>query len=226
MTVQRLINLAFLELGEISSGGAPNTDESTDALDIANQLLAQLGLDGLYTYNRKHYSGLTVTAGVNAYTIGSAGSWATTDRPLQIEGATAYSGHMRQGLQVVSMADFARMASSPKGVTQLLPELLGVDNATPTLNARIFPNSNIGCSVELHTIEPLTALASLVATVDFAAGYERPFRLLLAGELYPQFPRESGMDPQLAQNIQNAKVTLAQLNASMVAMPPAAGQQQ
>jgi hypothetical protein len=224
MTLQRLVNLAFFDIGAIASGETPSTDESTDALDLANHILSSWSAEELTCYNRKHYTVLAI-AGLGTYSIGPAGTWVTTARPVKVEGATAYYLNWRQGLEVVSMAEFALRSSAPKGQTQPLPELLGVDNASPALNARVFPASSLGCSIDLHTLEPLTAFAALGDTVALPPAYERALRLALAVELSPQYARSGGIDPVLAANAQNAKATIAQINAGMTlpqAPPPAA----
>jgi hypothetical protein len=225
MTVQRLINLAFFELGEVQSAEAPNSDESTDALDTLNHIISLWSIEGVTCYNRRHYS-VAAGQGSESFTIGPTGSWATTARPVKLEGATSYYLTFRQGMEIVSMAEFALRSTAPKGHTQPLPELLGVDNQYPTLNAKVFPVSSLGCTVELHTLEPLTAFEALTDVIDLPPGYEANLKYALAGALYPQYAREGGMDPALAANIQNAKSAIVQINEGMMLPQPQQQQQQ
>jgi hypothetical protein len=224
LTVQQLINMAFFDLGEIQSGDAPNSDESNDALKKLNHILLTWSIEGLTCYNRRHYT-MAASAGLQAVTIGPGGTWVTAARPVKVEGATSFYLTWRQAMEVVSMAEFALRSGAPKGHTQPLPELLGVDNAYPLLNGRVFPASSLGVQVELHTLEPLTAFAALGDTIDVPPGYEPALAGALALALYPQYARQGGIDPALAANAQNAKAAIAQINAGIAGVPQVPAQQ-
>jgi hypothetical protein len=226
MTVDRLIQLAFFDLGAIQSGESPSTDEKADALDLLRGLVGSWSGEDVVCYNRRHYTfSATVGLGASAFTIGPGGTWSTTARPVKVEGGTAYYLNWRQPLEVVSLAEFGLRSAAPKGHTQPLPELLGVDNSYPALSALLFPVSSLGCSVQLHTLEPLTNFTSLADTLDFPdVGYERALRLNLAVELAPQYSRQGGIDQVLLANAAAAKAQLAMLNASFI-LPAAQPQQ-
>lgn len=223
MTFQRLANLAFFDIGAIQSGETPNSDESTDALDTANHILSTWSLEGVTCYNRKHY---TVATNLGAVTIGPTGNWNTTARPVKIEGAVCFSGTFRKPMRVVGFAEYSQITGDDVGKTQVLAEVLGVDDAYPLLNGRLWPATTGVASIELHTLEALTAIASLVTVIDLPPGHEAALRSVLAVALYPQYGRQGGIDPAVAAAAQNAKAVIAQVNAGIAGMPAAPQQQQ
>lgn len=71
--------------GDLESGETPTTDEQTDGLAIANQMLNSWGAERLMIYSVKRTTH-TLIASTNPHTIGTSGN-INTDRPVKIENA-------------------------------------------------------------------------------------------------------------------------------------------
>lgn len=221
MNVQRLINLAFLDLNAIASGETPSAAESTDALDLLNHIISGWNSEELMAFEQRHQT-FFLTPTVTQYTIGPGGSWATTARPGRVTGATSIFNPFRQGMKVMGFPEFAAATANQTGRSDTLPSLLAVDNGSPLITAQVFPPPAAVATIELHFWLPITAFVALTDVIALPQAYERALRLALAIELYPQYPRSGGIDPVLAANAGAAKKAIQDLNAAILGATTAA----
>jgi hypothetical protein len=246
MTVQRLITLAFFDLGAIQSGETPNTDELNDSLDVLNGMLGAFSNEQLTVFNRvvQSFPG----AGLSSFTLGTGGIWNTgSARAQKIVGWRATNGAYNSGGAPLSLADFdaaaqdasVRFAGVQAQISALLapffqsptlalssaqaPLLLGADSAWPLINVRVFPATT--ATIELAYWTPITAFVALTDVISLPPGFEELLRTNLAVRLSPQYGRSGGIDPVLAANAQNAKAAIQALNTPSAAAPAAADSQ-
>jgi hypothetical protein len=244
-TVQRLINLSFFDIGAIPSGGAPNSDESNDALDILNQMLGSLSAEELTVFNRNIAS--FNTAGGTNFTLGVGGVWNTTARAQRIEAWRAVSGAFVAGGAPLSLADFDAASSEAAVKFQAIagqiasllapfhqaptlsvnsasvPLVLGADTAWPLINVRTYPA--VIATVEVTYWTPIAEFAALSDVLNLPPGFPELLRTNLAVRLSPQYSRQGGIDPVLAANAQNAKAVIAAQNTPPSSNPAPQPQQ-
>ena len=96
--VSDIINESFLDLAVIAPGETISSGMQTDAFLRLNQLLASLSTEGAMVFNQVEQS-WPLSSGVVAYTLGAAGSLATTGglRAQKITAWRAASGDMTKG---------------------------------------------------------------------------------------------------------------------------------
>ncbi len=216
MTVQEFINLALRDMGALAQGETPNSDESADALTTLNQIILSHSLEP-WIWNAKHETFL-LTAGKWAYTLGPGGDWATAARPTRVLGAMAYSGAFQQGVAVKPMTDFSAAIDNGAGITAVLPKLMGVDQAAPLVNCRVWPTPSGVASIEVHSLQPLTAGLALGDAINFPVpGYELALRFELAMTLASGWGLE--IPAGLAANYQRTNLRLVGQRPSMPTPP-------
>lgn len=233
MTVQRLITLAFFDLGSIQSGETPNSDELADALDELNQMLGSWSNERLTVYNQ--VVGTFFGGGGSSFQLGNAGTWNTgAARAQKITAWRATSGVYNSGGAPLSLAAFdaaAQEASVRFGALQAqvkgmlapfyqdvtlavtgaaVPLVLGADTAWPLINVRVFPATT--ATIEVSYWTALTSFAALGDAIALPPGFEEALRTNLAVRLSPQYGRTGGIDPVLAAAAANSKAVIASLN--------------
>ena len=191
-----------------------------------------------------------LSSGVVAYTLGAAGSLATTGglRAQKITAWRAASGDMTKGGEVLAMEDFGAaatmaqaqliqlatraalkgvIASVPSTITTPIPSVVGADTSYPSINIRVFPPpSSAPGVIELHYWTPIASFSTVGDTVSLPPGYEDMLHFNLAVHLAPQYARATGITQELAANAQNSKAAIIQQNTMMrVAPPPQAAPQ-
>lgn len=205
-TAQDIISGALQDLGRIAAGETPTTTVSTQGLMILNEIVSSWSRDGQITYVEK-MSSTSLSIGLDAYTVGVGGTFNTTAYPQQVKGARcAYNG-FQQGVTVLAMPDFERRISNMDGTTASLIEAMGVDNAAPLRNARVYPMPNAACQVELSWWEPLTVFSALSSTFSFPVeGWEAAMRAELVVAWCPAFGLEATQT--MAGNMQRFKARI------------------
>ena len=212
MTAQELINHALKDLGVLAAGESPSTEESSDALERLNDLLASWSAQALAVYEIKREQ--FVLTGSASYAIGSGQLW-NTSRPVKIEAAavTTVTG-LRFPVEIATPEKWA--AYTDTTATGLVAQLLWYDNGYPMATISLAPRP-AGGWLELYSYKELTAIASLNATVDLPPGYKRALITNLALELAPMFGREAS--PTLAANAADAKMSIFGLNRAVEGSP-------
>lgn len=221
MTVQEFINLTLRDMQALAQGETPSTEESADALATLNQIILSHSLEPwIWTAQRLTF---TLIPGLAIYTIGPAGSWVTLARPTRILGAMSYSGEFQQGVSVIPMTDLLARIKNGSGITAALPELMGVDEAAPLVNARVWATPNSVASMEIAMLLPMTAGLVLGDSISFPVpGYDLALRCELAVTLAPGWGLE--IPTGLAANYQRSSGRLSGQRPS-TPTPPAQKQQ-
>ncbi len=208
-TVQDLVNQALLDLGEIQPGETPNTAESNAIFPVLNRILSSWSLEGIKNYQQAITS-FTLTANVEAYTMGNGGTWntSTAGRPVKIKGARVLYQGLEQGVMVMPIGAFEQsldhnaktaaieyLANGQPVSTVLaawasgnMPTKLGEDSGAPFKNVRIWPVPTTSATIEVSYFVALTAFNALSDTVNFPVpGYEAALVAELAVAIAPSY---------------------------------------
>lgn len=199
MTVQDLINKALQLIGVIAAGETPATEESNDAFDALNNLVASWNAQQIPLYS----------VGVQTVTLTGAASYPLTTRPARIKSAevVAASGASKP----CGLADvLGWTAIDDKTRTGIWAETLYCDYGFPTANVFLSPRPAAG-TLELYAYVKLAQFTSLTQTIALPDGYERALRYALAVELAPEYGRAASQE--LIASAGEAKSAIAQLNA-------------
>jgi hypothetical protein len=214
MTAADLITLSLKDLGQVSGDETPETLELTDAFSTLNHIIASWSNDGLVVPEVKH-DAFAFTASDPSYTMGPAGDWVTTTRPMAIVGAESSSGTFRRGMEVLPMAQFRKRVQNGTGITAALPDTLGYDNARPKINVRVFPTPNATSAIEIDYWIALAAIATTATVLDLAEGWELALRDELVIRLAPMYGLEATQTQ--VRNAQASRANIAAILASTMA---------
>ena len=165
---------ALRRTGYIQSGDTPTSDEQTDGLAIANQMLDAWNIDGLICYSIQRTTH-TLIASTNPHTIGSAGN-INTDRPVKIERAgLIIAGETVEHLVKVldTMAEYADI--SDKASASSIPYILFYDPAFALGKIYLYPVPDAANPLVLYRWTPFTSIATVNTSVTFPPGYEIAF---------------------------------------------------
>lgn len=216
MTAQELINSAMRALGELASGETPTTQESNDAFERLNQLLASWSAENLpIPYLAVESFALT---GAQSYTIGPSGTF-NTARPLRLVAANSVAANgAASPAEVITARQWTEIRDKSRGGT--LAEKVYLNPGYPLGTLYVWPKAT-GSQIELHSYKALAAFPSLSTTVDLPPGYERALIFGLALDLAPEYGRPVG--DALAKAAAESKAALAALNLVNLtgAAPPA-----
>jgi hypothetical protein len=212
MTVQDFISSALRLIQVLDSGEQPSSTESDDALATLNQLLASWSSATVPVYQISRDT--IALTGAPQYTLAS--------RPLRIRGAACVAGGISKDVTPVTAEEWATLRDKTR--SSQFAQSYFYDGGWPDGIIRLWPIPLTGGTLELYTIKPLTAFASLSATVSLPPGYEQALRFALAEALAPEYG--SVLSPELAKGAAEAKSAIASLNAAVIgpSLPPAAAQ--
>lgn len=167
MTGQDLVNAALKQIGVIASGETPSTDESNDAFERLNNLIASWSAQALPIFN--------ITKSTIPLT--GAASYNVTPRPVKIRAAKVTISGFESEFEIVTADEFAD------------PTRYGVvfsDGGFPTTAVTLRPSPTTG-SLDLFTLVPIDVIGSLGASINLPPGYERALVMNLAVEVAPQY---------------------------------------
>ena len=205
-------------LGVLDSGEGLSTQQKTDALAVANNLLDNWSSEGVFIPTDTIIKAIPVVAGTQSYTIG-ASQTINTARPVKIEAASFLNSSGEGG--PIEVVDEKKWASLPDRQGQSNHcRFLFYDRGYPTGTIYLSPVPlSTNPTLELHVFAPLTEFADLTTTISFAPGYLRPFELALAVELAPQYDMQPS--ETLAASYSDAVKRIRLLNSSLIGeLPP------
>lgn len=216
--VSDIITEAFLDLGVIAAGQTITTEEQTDAFLRLNQMLANWSAEHISVFTETHQS-FTLTAGTDAYTLGTAGTLTTSAYPVKITGASAVSGGFRAPVRILSFEEFHGEIDDSRGTTSILASVIARDNAFPSINLKVWPKpATSPGNLELDYWTQIAAFVTVGDTVSLPPGFEHAIHYNLAVALYPQYARQSGPDPVLIQNADRSKQAIMAVNQTILGM--------
>ncbi len=225
--VSDIINQAMSNIGGYVPGETMTAAEQSDAFMRLNQMIDNWSREQLTLPNYLH-GPFALTAGVNAYTLGTGGTLVTGAVPLRVTGAQSVSGNFRSPCRVISFDQFAAEVADPLAGATVLANTVAADGSYPNINIKVFPMP--AASPGTLWLDYWSAIAQFNTvgdTINLPAGWQAALHTNLAVELYPQYARMGGIDPVLAANAQKYKGALVALNAAILGeqQAPAAGGQ-
>lgn len=207
MTVQEFINSTLRLLGVIASGESPSTSESDDAFAVLNQLTGNWSAAGAPIYQLTRQT--VPLTGLAEYALAT--------RPTKIRSAAVIAaGGAAQEVQPTTAEQWS--AIRDKSRTGLFADLFLYDGAFSSGTIRLWPAPATGGTLELWTLAPLAAFASLSATISLPPGYEHALRFALAEVLAPEYG--APLSPDIAKGAAEAKGAIARLNAEVLGGAP------
>lgn len=199
MTVGDLINKSLQLIGVIAAGETPATEESNDALDVLNNIVA--------SWNAQQIPLFSVS--LQTVTLTGAATYTLATRPRRIK--TAQVVATNGATQAPALVDSVGWASIPdKTRTGLFAESLYCDYAFPSATISLSPKP-AGGTLEIYAYTPLTAFTGLTQTISLPDGYERALRYALAIDLAPEYGRP--VDQAVAGIANESRNAIVQLNA-------------
>jgi hypothetical protein len=211
MTVQELVNGALRVIGVLDATESPSTSESNHAFEALNDLLSSWSAE----------TGPIYKLSLDTVAMTGAASYALASRPVKIHAASVTNGGVSFDAEVVDAKGFSKAKQFDSAATSNFAEVLWFDGGYPTGNVHLFPIVNNGSTLNLYSYKPMTAFASLAATLDLPPGHVRALRLGLALDLAPEYGRPT--DALTVKQAADAKAALLVTNAQVTGnMPPAA----
>lgn len=181
-TALGIIKSAMRKSGILTKTETPSSDESADALEMLNDLLASWSNDSMVVYARTIES-FALTGGDNEYTIGSGADFNTT-RPIKIISAYIRSGSIDYPLRILDDVNYSRITLKS---TQATPSrYLNYDNGYPSAKIKLWPAPASADTLYLVTEKPLASF-TLNETVDLPPGWRRALVYNLAMEIAPEY---------------------------------------
>ena len=220
----QLIKRSLRLLGVESQGETPGANESSEALEVLNQMIEQWSNEKLMLYTLTNDL-FTVTAGVVSYTMGPVGSGATWEssqvtRPLNIQRYAAFVRASTSGLNTDYVMDYYpndRFQNIfQKNITTNYPYAWTCDWNYPIATVRIYPQPTISLQFGLTEYAQLTKFSSLTDQIVMPPGYESAIAYNLALELSPEYGVE--VNAIVIDKAKETKFVLKRANAQPVLM--------
>lgn len=228
-TVQAaIIEPALISLGYIRAGATPTAAILANALVMLQQLMTSWSAEQPMAYVNYHQifpSGAGgVVAGTATYTLGTGGTMVATARPIRITSAVSASGNQRIPVQIMSWDQFNAEVQDELSSRSVFCKKLAADQSFPAINIRLWPMPDTSpATLELDYYSPLPAYTLVGDTVTLPEGWEVALSFNLAVILYGQYSRPGGATLEwLASQASNFKNAIAQKNAAILGLTPAA----
>jgi hypothetical protein len=213
MTVQQFLHGIFRDLVVVYPGQTESVDQSNEALLVLNEILGSWSHEGLLVPGHA-VNTYSLAAGTSAYTLGVGATWSTAALPVKVKGAMSSLLTFQHGVQVMPMGDFEMSIANELGVTAGVVTKMGVDNAAPNRNIRVWPTpNNSSALIEVSYWMPLAAFATLGDTVAFALP---AFELAIRNELALRLAHMHGIpvSQDMMSNAQSSKLALTRIDPS------------
>lgn len=181
-TASDIINGALKDVGALAAGETATAEDTTDALELLNQMLGQWQATGLNVYAQKDVS--FAANGSTSYTIGSGGAVNTT-RPTEVISAFWRSGGHDYPLTVINaFQDYQRIGD--KSLTGA-PDAIYYQPTYPLGKVYAYPIPADG-DLHLTVQENLQTFSSASETVTLPPEYMLALRYSLGELLKIQYP--------------------------------------
>lgn len=184
-TYQNLVDGALRICGSLASGASPTSQESTDYLQVLNEMLAGWSAK-LGPVFSETIESLTWTGGQASRTIGSSGNF-NTARPQQV--LAAYyrdSSNVDNDIKLITHQEYQRFEDKTRA--QDIPLYLAYQptNASNQGTLFVWPVPASDWTFRLLSLKTLGSVSALSDTVTLPPGYEEAIRWNLAISLAPE----------------------------------------
>lgn len=201
-TAQDIVNGALKKIGVLRKNESPSADESVDALNVLNDIMASWSNDSLLCY-----ATVTDTLSISpasSYSIGT-GQTLNTTRPMWIKAATVTSSGIDYELTIVPETDF-QVQIAQKSISSSIPQYLTYNNAYPTGTIKMWPVPSTSLTLTLMSEKLIGTFSALTTTFDMPPGWSHALKLNLATHLYSDYNLPP--DPLVIQHGKDAKGAL------------------
>ena len=176
-------------IGVVFKSETLDADEANDGLAALNDMLESWSNEDLITYAMSTES-FSLT-GASSYTIGTGGDF-NTSRPIDINNALVRISNIDYTLEIIPQEVYQQIPF--KSISTQIPGYLTYDNGYPLGTIKMYPIPLSGGTLVMQMNKVLTAIATLVTSVDFPPGWKRALRynlaIELAGEYGVQVPQQ------------------------------------
>jgi len=178
-----IIKAALRRIRVLESGETPAAEETADALEILNDMIAGWQTEDLLIYANTLES-FTLTSGQSTYTIGSGADFDTT-RPTRILQAFTRISNIDYPIEIVSRDAYFSIVA--KESTSTYPYFLYYDDQLTTGKIYLYPVPNSAETLWIDSQKPFTSFADSIATAQFPSEYVKLMKYGLAAELAPEY---------------------------------------
>jgi len=206
-TVRDLIKGSLRLIGATAQGETPTADESNDALNVLNDIIASWSNEKLLIFSELRET-FSLVPSQQVYTIGVGGDF-NTSWPLQIPkaGVIDTSGY-EIPIEIMNQDQWAAVIL--KNLTALRPYSMYYDFSYPLGNISMYPIGTGNYSLVLYSWKAIDSFATLDTTVSMPPGYYKALRYNLAIELAPEYGREPS--PSVVNNAMESKANIKRTN--------------
>ena len=176
-----IIKRAMQKVGILVKSELPSADETADALESLNDLLASFSNEASMIIGRVTES-FTLSSGTASYTIG-VGQTLNTTRPMNIVQANVKQGEISYNVAIVDDETYQRIQYK---TSQGIPYLVNYTNGFPTGSLNFYPVPSSAYTLVLTSEKELSAL-TLSGTVSLPPGWTRMLIYNLAVELASEY---------------------------------------
>jgi len=182
-TLRQLITGSLRLIEQVGSGEEPTAEESSDALFALNAMVDSWSIDGNKVWTQSQDT-LTLTPGVDVYTIGIGGTINTT-LPSRIYAATVeIPNSVSTSLEIFSAEEYAYQNDT---FISGRPTAVYYERGYPTGTLTFYYKPNAAYLFTMYSTKQLSTFSNLSDTLSLPAGLERALRYNLAIEIAPEY---------------------------------------
>jgi hypothetical protein len=211
ITGRDLVSASLRLIGALASGESLGATESTDGLAALNRLISSWSTESLLIYSKVREA-FSLTAGQQAYTMGTSGNF-NTSRPIKIEAAAIQiagaSSPMDLPLKIRTLEQWTAITS--KSIQSTIPTELYPEGTNPLETLNLWPIPSANQTLVLWSWKALTSFTDINTSVDFPPGYERALIFNLAIDLAPEFGRP--VSDAIAKGASESKENIERMNS-------------
>lgn len=203
-TARDIVEGALRKIHVLGNGASLPAEESSQALENLNDLLAYLSAEEVYIYQETKET-FNLVGSTASYTIASGGDFDTT-APEEITAAFVTQGDTDYGLEQYDEVEYANIYN--KNIEGLTNGIFYYDNNYPTARIYLWPVPTGADTITLYSRKALTEFSGLTTTFAFPNIYKPMLIYNLAVWMAPEYEREPSR-----QVIKVAKQTLNAVQA-------------
>lgn len=205
-TVQDLVDRSLRLIGQLPSGESATSDETADAMEAFNGLLALWRNEDLMCWSMRTET-VPMVATQSSYTVGPTGDLVST-RPVSIESAYMLVGTASHPVSILTEEQYASLRS--KSETAEYPTAILFRPTMPDATILVHPVPTDTDSLKITTRVPISAFAAKTDTVSLPPGWEEAIVTNGAVVLAPEFETEA--KPSVVQRAIVSKASLKRTN--------------
>jgi hypothetical protein len=209
-TTLDVISRSLRLLGVYAPGDAIPAVEAQDALSVLNRLVTDWRLEELMVYSIDR-DVFTATANVQTFTIGPTGDWVRA-RPLRIDQANWQYQGTQINIPMDPLNDQEYQSLVVRNVQGAIAIKYYYNSTYPDGEIFLWPKPTTTGEVVIFAQHAWTGDATLTTVIALPPGYQAAMEYCLAVELYPEYPRPTGINPLIVQMAEQTKARIKAIN--------------